>query len=163
MINVRSLLRWKRWVDICISLQIVPKSRSAVTIYMNRSGKDYGTDNQPHPVTLTPYLSVDLSTVILKKNSENSKETVNRFIKNCVFPPNSLQPIPCMQVSNSSGQRSECAVPLMGWPFSVIFCTTNSSPVLARERSQIMEILGTITIFNEHPVLHQNALSIIFS
>ena len=33
-----------------------------------------------------------------------------------------------------------------------IFCTTNSSPVLARERSQNIENSWKKTIFNEHPV-----------
>ena len=64
--------------------------------------------------------------------------------------PNSLQPIPCMQESNSSDLISECTVTLIGWQFSV-------QPIAAQcwrgRIRKILEILEKNAIFNEHPVL----------
>ena len=76
-------------------------------------------------------------------------------IKIVFFFLSSLQPIPCIQKSLSYGRRSECTVTL-NWP--AIFCTTNSSPVLSRERSTNIE--NSNTIFNEHPVTSQLILKL---
>ena len=67
--------------------------------------------------------------------------------KMCFFL-NSLQPLPrCKRPSKLNAMR---VYSHSYW--LVIFCTTNSSRLLARERWQIVENSWKNTIFNEHPV-----------
>ena len=74
-----------------------------------------------------------------------------------MFFHNSLQPLPRLhRCKRPSKLLAQCGCTLYShsyWP--VIFCTTNSSRVLARERWQTFEnSWGKKSIFNEHPVVH---------
>ena len=67
------------------------------------------------------------------------KITYRVFRKNCVFFHNSLQPLPRLHRCKRPSKLSNAIRVYSHSYWLVIFCTTNSSRVLARERWQIFE------------------------